>query len=151
MTSAELLAKVDEGWQAFREEVRSIGRAMDEPTGGGWTYRDLIAHFAAWQDLTARRLRRMRETGTYPGAADPALGVQPFKNDDEFNARVTAGHRLVGAEALLDELDAAYRAVRTEIAKLTDDQINANDGFAVAIVRGNTWGHYEEHAAELGR
>ena len=36
----------------------------------------------------------MRETGTYPGAADPALGVRPFKDDDEFNARVTAEHRL---------------------------------------------------------
>lgn len=151
-TSRDLLRIVDEAWKPFRESVRAIGRArMTEPTGTGWTFRDLIAHVAAWQDLTARRLRVLRETGTYPGSADAAaLGIQPFKDDDEFNARAVASHRLVGAEALVDELDTTFRALRSEIAKLSDDEIHANKDFAIAIVKGNTWHHYADHATELG-
>ena len=150
---SELLARIDAGWRPFREAVRGIGRArMNEPTGAGWTFRDLLAHTSAWHDLTARRLRALVETGKLPSAGDErSLGVPAFRDVDEFNARVTASHRLVGAEALLDELDATYRAVRGAVAALTDEQLHANDDEVVAVVRGNTFGHYAEHATELGQ
>jgi hypothetical protein len=151
-TSRELLARVDDAWRPFREAVRGVGRArMSEPTGAGWTYRDLLAHIAAWHDLTTRRLRRFRETGAFPGPGDElSLGLPAFRDADDFNARVLASHRLVGAEALVDELDTAFRSLRSELRKLTDDQIHANNDWVVAIVTGNTFGHYAEHANELG-
>jgi hypothetical protein len=31
-----------------------------------------------------------------------------------------------------------------------DEQIHANDDWVIAIVAGNSYGHYEEHATELG-
>ena len=149
---SELLAKLDEGWRPFREAVRHVGRAkMDEQTGAGWTFHDLIAHVAGWHDLTARRLRAFRTTGRSPGAGDEAaVGIAPFTDADEFNARLVKSHRLVGAEALTDELDTTYRALRGEIAQLTDEQIHANDDWVVKIVAGNSFGHYAEHAKELG-
>jgi hypothetical protein len=151
-TSKELLARVDDAWRPFREAVRGIGRArMNEPTGAGWTYRDLLAHVAAWHDLTTRRLRKLRETGTFAGPGDEvSLGLPAFRDADDFNARVMAGHRLVGPEALVDELDTAFRSLRSELAMLTDEQIHANHDWAIAIVTGNTFGHYKEHAKELG-
>jgi hypothetical protein len=76
-------------------------------------------------------------------------GIAPFADGDEFNARLTSSHRLVGAEALTDELDTTFRSLREEIALLTDDQVRANDDWVIAIVAGNTYGHYEEHAKEL--
>ena len=63
---------------------------------------------------------------------------------------MTASHRLVGAEALLDELDTAFRSLRSELAKLNDAQIHAKGDWVIAIVAGNTYGHYAEHARELG-
>jgi hypothetical protein len=51
----------------------------------------------------------------------------------------------------VDELDTTYRAVRGAVAALTDEQLRANDDQVLAIVRGNTVGHYQEHAKELGR
>jgi hypothetical protein len=151
-TSRELLALVDGGWHRFREGVRHVGRAkMDEQTGAGWSYHDLVAHVAGWQDLTARRLRAYRTTGAFPGPGDEAsLGMPAFASADEFNARLVSSHRLVGAEALVDELDATFRAVRNELAGLTDEQVRANDGWAIQVVAGNTYGHYLEHAKELG-
>ena len=152
ITAKELLERVDDGWRVFREAVRNVGRAkMDDQTGGGWTFHDLFAHIAGWHDLTARRMRVYRTTGTVPGPGDEiALGIPAFANADEFNARLVSGHRLVGAEALVDELDTTFRAVRSEIAGFTDEQVMANDGWVSSVVGGNTYGHYEEHAKELG-
>ena len=151
--TSELLDRIDDGWRPFREAVRGVGRArMSEATGAGWTFRDLVAHVSAWHDLTTRRLRALLETGTLPGPGDErALGLPAFRDVDEFNARVTASHRLVGPEALVDELDTTYRAVRGAVAALTDEQLRANDDQVLAIVRANTVGHYLEHAKELGR
>lgn len=150
-TVPELLAQVDAAWKPFRETVRHIGRAkLSEPTGAGWSYHDLVAHVAGWHDLTARRLRVLRDTGTMPGPGDESsLGIASFADADEFNARLVSSHRLVGAEALLDELDTTFLSVRQEIAGLTDAQLQANGGQIVAIVAGNTYGHYAEHATEL--
>ena len=151
-TSKELLAAADAGWRRFREAVRDVGRAkMDHQTGAGWSYHDLFAHIAGWQDLTARRLRVYRTTGAFPGPGDEgALGSPSFADADEFNALLISSHRLVGAEALVDELDATFRAVRDELTQLTDAQLRANDDRVISVVAGNTYGHYEEHAAELG-
>ncbi|MFN2520728.1 MAG: maleylpyruvate isomerase N-terminal domain-containing protein [Candidatus Limnocylindria bacterium] len=143
-TREELLARVDDGWRPFRDAVRAIGRArMDEMTAAGWMFRDLLAHCAAWEELTSRRLRALRESG---GREQPPPGVDV----DVFNAQVADSHRLVGPEALLDELEASHRLLREEIGRLTDEQVVANDSWVVAVVAGNSYGHYLEHAAELG-
>lgn len=150
-TTEQLLARVEAGWRPFRAAVRNLGRAgVGGPTGAGWTYRDLIAHVAAWEDLTARRLRAFRESGdrTRPAEASDV---------DVFNARVVESHRLVGGEALFDELDTAHRRLVEEIGRLTQEQV-ATDvqdtpwgpaSWAVTIVAGNSYGHYDEHAAEI--
>ena len=150
-TSRELLALVDAGWRSFRDAVRGLGRGrMTEPTPVGWTYRDLLAHVAAWEDLTARRLRTFRESGRQTLAEEA-------RDTDAFNARVVEAHRLVGPEALLDELDTAHRRLAREIQHLTDEQVAADvrdtpwgpASWVVAIVAGNTYGHYAEHRQEL--
>jgi len=143
---------VDDGWKRFREAVRHVGRAkMEEQTGAGWSFHDLVAHVAGWHDLTARRLRAFRTTGKFVGAGDEeALGIPAFKDTDDFNARLVKSHRLVGAEALTDELDTTYRALRSEVAQLTDAQIHANDDWVIKLVAGNSYGHYDEHKTELG-
>lgn len=147
-----LLERVDAGWKPFRDAIRSLGRArINDATSVGWTYRDLIAHVAAWEDLTARRLQTYRETGerTYPA---------PARDTDAFNARVVESHRLVGAEALVDELDTAHRRLVEAIRQLSDEQVAAEvqptafgpQPWVVAVVAGNSFGHYTEHAAEVG-
>jgi hypothetical protein len=151
-TSKDLLERIDEGWRPFRDAVRGLGRGrFAETTSAGWTYRDLIAHVAAWEDLTARRLRAFRETGEqgYPEDA---------RDTDAFNARVAESHRLVGAEALVDELDTAHKRLTEEIARLTDEQVGQDiqptawgpQPWVVAVVAGSTFGHYREHAEEMG-
>lgn len=150
-TARALLAKVDASWRPFREAVRHVGRAkMDQPIGSGWTYHDLFAHIVGWQDLSARRLRAFRADGTFPPYNGGVPGIAPFTDGDEFNARLVSSHRLVGPEALTDELDTTFHSLRRELAGLTDDQVSANDGWVVTVVAGTTYDHFEEHANELG-
>ncbi len=151
-TSKALVDRVDAGWRPFRDAVRAIGRArMNEATVFGWTYRDLLAHVAAWEHLTARRLRTYRETGE-------RVLPEEARDIDGFNARVAESHRLVGAEALIDELETAHRRLVEEIRQLSDEQVSAAvqptafgpEPWVVAVVAGNSYGHYAEHAQEVG-
>jgi hypothetical protein len=48
-----------------------------------------------------------------------------------------------------DELDAAHERIVEEIGKLTPEQIHAHDDWAIAVVAGNTYGHYAEHLDEI--
>lgn len=139
--TSELVRLVDDGWRAFRASVRHIGRArMTETTSVGWTYKDLVAHVAAWEERTARQLKAFRETGVHERLPDG--------DADAFNARVVESHRLVGPEAILDELDTSHRLLLHELAQLTDAQVHAAD-WVVAVVTGATSGHYAEHTTEL--
>src|SRR5258708_16677474 len=144
-TSRELQALVDGGWRRFRGAVRHVGRAkMEGQTGAGGTFHALGAHVAGWHDLTARRLRMYRTTGKFASAGDEAaLGIPAFKDTDDFNARLVKSHRLVGAEALTDELDTTFRALRSEGAQLTDAQNHPNHGLGIKVVAGNSYGHHD--------
>jgi hypothetical protein len=138
----DLCALVRTSWVDFRLGIGAIGLpGLDEKTSTGWTYKDLAAHAAAWEDRAATRLATFRESGakTYPGVDDT----------DEFNAAVVERTRGRDARDVLRELDAAHERIVTEIRKLTPEQIHANDDWAIAVVAGNTYGHYAEHYDEL--
>jgi hypothetical protein len=138
----DLLALVQTSWTPFRLAIGAIGiPALEEKTSTGWTYKDLVAHAAAWEDRTASRLATFRESGakTYPGVDDT----------DEFNAAVVERTRGRDAGEVLRELDAAHTRIVAAIHKLSREQIHANDNWVTAVVAGNTYGHYADHLDEI--
>ena len=63
-TGKDLAAAVNAGWINFRLALMSLGAAgLDENSSVGWTFKEMAAHCAGWEDLTVARLRRLRETG----------------------------------------------------------------------------------------
>jgi hypothetical protein len=137
----DLLALVQTAWINFRLGLRSLGLpGLEDKTSTGWTYKDLAAHAAAWEDRTVARLRTLQETGEKPPSLDDA---------DEFNAGVVEKTRGRGAREVGDELDAAHARIVDEIGKLTPEQIHAHDDWAIAVIAGNTYGHYAEHLDEI--
>jgi DinB family protein/mycothiol maleylpyruvate isomerase-like protein len=136
----DLLALVQTSWPNFRIGVGSLGvSGLDEKTSTGWTYKDLAAHAAAWEDGTATRLATFRESGSRTGVDDA----------DAFNAAVVEHTRGRAAAEILRELDAAHDRIVAEIGKLTPEQIHAHDDWVIAVVAGNTYGHYAEHFDEV--
>lgn len=140
-TAADLVARIEAEWAAFREAVRHVGRARMAERVGEWTYRDVVLHIAAWMESVPGWLAEIR------GGGDPWKGFDA-KTVDEFNARAVAARRLVGPEAALDELDTAYRRLLAEARGLSDDE--ARDRRVHAIFAWCTYLHFEEHYAELG-
>lgn len=140
-TSADLVGVVQMPWIPFRLGIGAIGLpGLDEKTSTGWTYKDLVAHAAAWEDLTASRLSELRESGqASQGVADA----------DAFNGAVVERARGRDARDVVRALDAAHERIVAEIQKLSAEEIHANDDWVIAVVAGNTYGHYAEHFDEV--
>lgn len=137
----DLLALVREPWINFRLAIGSLGSpGLEAETSTGWTYKDLAAHAAAWEERTATRLATFRESGANsPGVDDT----------DQFNAAVVERTRGRAAGDVLRDLDTAHERIVGEIGKLTAEQIHPSDDWVVAVVAGNTYGHYAEHFDEI--
>jgi len=140
-------------WREFRAAIRDRGRTglaatvgLDQTSDGrsdgtsAWTYKDLVAHLAGWMELVPRRLAEIRD-GTYTNVAGPA-GI------DATNARAVAERRLVGPEAILDELDTAYQLVTEALDRLSDADLADRRVFNVLAF--TTYLHFEAHHADLG-
>jgi hypothetical protein len=119
----------------------SLGEAgLEATSSAGWTFKGMAAHVAGWEDLTIKALRQLRETG----------GFEPSGLDtDELNARLSAEAGPRSVPEVLKQLDDAHTGMVEEIAKLTLEQIRANDGRAIQLIAGNSYGHYAEHHTEL--
>ena len=137
----DLVGLVQTNWIDFRGPIGAIGLSgLEERTSTGWTYKDLAAHAAAWEARTADRLAKLRESGA------PQPGVD---DTDEFNAAVVERTRGRDARDVLRELDTAHDRIVEEIQKLTAELIHGNDDWVIAVVAGNTYGHYAEHFDEV--
>ena len=140
---AETLARMDAGWSTFRTRVHALpSQLLDQRLGqASWTRKQMLAHVGTWHDRTVEALSSLTETGRLPGEPEET---------DAINAR--AARAAVGRTngEILFSLDDSYRHVQRAVARLTDDVLLAHDGWATAMIAGNTYGHYEEHLADLG-
>lgn len=139
---AETLARMDEGWSRFRRLAHALpGQLLERRLGeDAWTRKEMLAHVGVWHELTVEALRTLAETGSVPPSQDPT---------DEINARAARAAAGRTAGEVLFNLDDTYRHVRRAVEHLTDEQLMAHDGWAVAMIAGNTYGHYTEHVADL--
>ena len=141
LTAQELIARVDADWTAMREAVRGKGRSgIADPALDGWTYKDLLAHLIGWLHDLPRRIAAIRA-----GTDRPLAGSAEI---DAYNVRSVAERRLVGAEAILDELDTSFRLVREALAGLSDAEVQ--DRRIRGLVATRTYLHWDEHGQDLG-
>jgi hypothetical protein len=136
-TAAELAARAEAAWRPFREAVRDRGRAgLGEATSSGWAYRDVVAHTIGWLQQAVKEIRS-REFTRWDG---PSIDAQ--------NARTVEARKLVGPEALLDELDTSYRSLLAAIRALGDADLADPQVYNAAAFYGHL--HWQEHLGELG-
>ena len=142
LTLRQLVARVDDAFSQFRgAAARYPKERMDDHLGEDtWTRKQMLAHVAAWHDLTAERLIKMALTGK---------SVPLDRDVDKVNAiaaRVAVGKT---AGEVLKDVEATFARMRRQLVRMTDVQLNADDGWAIRIVAANTYEHYAEHIHEL--
>jgi hypothetical protein len=138
---ASTLERVDRAWHDFHAAITGFpAERMNERLGGGWTRKQMLAHIAAWHDLTSDRLAAFMKDGEVQALAD---------HENLVNARVArkAEGRTMGE--IFDALQTSFRRLRRQVSHLTDQQLAAHDGWPAAIVAGNTYEHYDEHLPDL--
>ena len=138
----ELTARVDAGWAAFRSAAFSFPaeHMNDHLTEHGWTRKQMLAHIAAWHDLTSDRIVKLALTGR-PSALQ--------RDTDAINAlaaRVAIGKT---AGEVLEEIESTFNRLRRQMVRLTDEQLRVANAWAAQVIAGNTYEHYAEHFADL--
>ena len=96
--------------------------------GSGWRVRDLIAHYAYWQTLSARAAEKMA-TGVMPGPNERMrhyLGI-PQELDEMNDGNFRSWRDRDVAEAL-DELRTANDRLTSAMAALPPDRVLTGDG-----------------------
>jgi hypothetical protein len=138
------LRRMDEGWSAF--ETRVGGMRNDQLTErlgeGAWTRKQMLAHISAWHELSTDRLLRFAESGQ-------PIGLPGDEGEDSINLRsARASDGRTTGEVVVAMTD-THRRLRRTVAAMTDAQLAAHDGWAAAVIAGNSFDHYAEHLADL--
>ncbi len=133
---------MDAGWASFRDAIHALPTEhLESHIGdGGWTRKQMLAHVGAWHDLTVERLGRYRESG------EPSSLEEP---EDAINARAARAATGRTTGEILQSMEDSFRRLRREVERLSDAQLSAHEFWALATVVGNTFGHYEDHLADL--
>ena len=141
-TVKEMLARMDDGWTVFWTRVHALPvELLDDRLGDdAWTRKQMLAHIATWHDLTGDRLGEFAETG------EP---VELEEDDDVINARAARGAVGRTTGEILVSVEESYRRLRSEVARLTNEQLAAHQSWAAAVIGANTDRHYAEHAVDL--
>jgi uncharacterized damage-inducible protein DinB len=138
----ETLARMDEGWNEFIARVHALpGEQLEARLGeGAWTRKQMLAHIGTWHELTVDRLTGLVASGEPPGLDE---------NEDVINAR--AARAAVGRTSgeIVQSMQDTFGRLRREVSRLTDEQLLAHDGFAAAVIAGNSYGHYRDHLSDL--
>jgi hypothetical protein len=133
-TTAEVLKRYDEAWTRFRGAIRERGRSgLMDATPSGWSYRDMCAHAANWLQQAAAEL----DASEFRGWNAHTIQAE--------NDRAVEAHRLVGPEAMLDELDSSHRRLRESIAKVSDERMRDKVSNVIPFY---SYLHWEEHLGE---
>lgn len=112
--------------------------------GGVWSAKDLMAHVTFWESLMVARL----------GGPKPA--VEWAGDVDATNAAVYEANRERLLADVRRDFDAVHRDLVVRVEALSDDELNSPrppvpDRVVWEAIRNETWGHYSEHVAALGR
>jgi hypothetical protein len=131
-----LLQREDTAWSAFVDAFAAVPQDRRDVDGvvPGWSVKDLVWHCGYWADYVGDVLERM-------GAGEPE---PPDQDWDELNRMVAEdGKRLPWDEVIIAAERGRDRA-RSALTAMTDVTEGAASEFT-----GETFEHYEEHAAEI--
>jgi hypothetical protein len=142
LTMREMFARVEPAYQAFRDAAyRYPAEHMNDRIGDeGWTRKQMLAHIAAWHDLTTDRLIKAGMTGQ---------PVMLDREPDQINA--AAARVAIGKTAgeVLKDVEATYARLRRQMLRMTDADLRLGEGWAAERIAGNTYDHYQEHMPDL--
>ena len=135
-TTDELLQKEDAAWSAFVDAFGAVpeDRRSDEGVVPGWSVHDLVWHCGFWAGYVADVLHKISR----------GEQTEDSQDWDAFNAAVVQDGRGMSWDEIIvrsEQNRVQCREALEALPTLTDE--------AVEEFTGETFEHYEEHAAEI--
>jgi 23S rRNA G2445 N2-methylase RlmL len=130
----DLLSMEEASWVDFLEAVNAVP-ADDRQREGvvpGWSTHDVVWHCAYWSEWAGRALENISAGGAAEASEDP---------EDE----ILAHGRTMPWEEMLANAEKGRVRLRSALTALADPVSET----AVQTVRGETFDHYSEHAAQI--
>lgn len=136
MNTEEMLAREDRAWNGLVEAFDLIPEARRDVQGvvPGWSTKDLVWHCGYWVGYVADGLER----------AARGEGPMPDEDWDALNEMVIVEGRTMSWDQVIvrsEQNRARARVALQAMSSLTDEQV---EDFG-----GESYEHYEEHAAEI--
>jgi hypothetical protein len=136
MNTEELLQREDQAWMAFVDAFALVpdDRRADEGVVPGWSTHDLVWHCGYWAGYVGEVLERIAR-------GEPTPEDQDW---DAFNAKVIEDGRGMAWDEIIVQSEHNRERARAALQALSTVTDEALEEFT-----GETFEHYEEHAAEI--
>lgn len=137
----ELLARIDQHWQALRDELDQIPdeRKAEPNVVGTWSVKDVVGHIAVWDEVDARRVERAL------GKPDVEIEEMPWQERNDREAAARANRSLAENQA---EAAQAHQHLVSTVRSLEQ----ADAAVAAEWIAGlpeDTCDHYAEHLEQI--
>ena len=140
MDIQELLDREASSWAALMAAVARVPEDRRTEPGAvpGWSVADLVWHCGYWVDDAARRIESIAAGTPEP---DDAEAVWQKTNDE-----IAEESKAMSWDEIVSRSEAARERIRAVLSSLSDVPPAAESEFV-----GETFEHYDEHAAEIER
>lgn len=154
-TKAELLELMHTERAAFEETLARIPAAqMIVPIDGAWTVKDILAHIAAWEQMTLQMHMRGRSFEEVTRVSGVTYGNSSV---DEINEAFYRRDRDTPLADVLASFHDSYADMVAELETIGEDRIfgpytppgHDSGGRLIAWIAGDTYEHYAEHRLTL--
>jgi len=146
MDRQQLLKRLDEAWEAFKDSYAGLPDAdlLEPGVIKAWSIRDIIAHVTTWEEETLTCLSAILE------GRRPLRYSTMYGGIDAFNALMTARKKDRSLEEVLTQQDAVHRRVVGLLERVPEKQLAGESRFRRRL-RLDTYGHYRHHADAIRR
>jgi hypothetical protein len=136
MNTEELLQREDQAWTAFVDAFAAVPEDQRDTEGvvPGWSTQDLVWHCGYWAGYVGDVLERI-------GRGEPTPEDQDW---DAMNDKVIQDGRGMSWDEIIVESERNRERARAGLQALSTITDEALEEFT-----GETFEHYEEHAAEI--
>src|SRR5947207_12239645 len=118
MDRSQLLKRLDQAWEAFKESYAGLSDAelLEPSVTEDWSVRDIIAHVTWWEQEALTHLPLILDGG------QPARYSVIYGGIDAFNAQRTEQKRRLSLAEVLRQQDETHRRLIDFIENVPEDQ-----------------------------
>lgn len=133
---ADIIARERRAWADWWSHVADVDPAATRPDG--WSLKDVVAHIAAWQRSSSRRLAAL-------GRGEPDPGPPETDTFNESTREVALSRSWWDVRA---DAERVHDAFLETIDSLSQEALTRDDGLAAFVLTVNGVEHYEEHVPD---